>query len=338
MASYESSTVILEYSGASKRGLKLVAKRYVPKGAVSTGLTLLFTHCTGSHKESWEPVIATLLQLQDAASNTPVVREAWSVDWQSHGEAASINDDVLNLDTEGLSVTEYAAALRALIASPHLSGHQLVGIGHSAGVTAILLSTVPLPSDKLPYRAIVLMEPSLVTRAVFAKHGQNRQAALDLMYKAMEARRDTWGSREEALAYFKKRLPWKIWDPRILGLLTRHGLREVHARENGADVTQVTLACTTAQEKKAYADSEPHFLATERIRALDVQVGLHFVLGERSDVVPKYCHDSVLELRTPASVQRVGRAGHFALQENPDGLAACISNVLRGLASARSRL
>lgn len=64
------------------------------------------------------------------------------------------------------------------------------------------------------------MEPSLVTRAVFAKHGQNRQAALDLMYKAMEARRDTWGSREEALAYFKKRLPWKIWDPRILGLLT----------------------------------------------------------------------------------------------------------------------
>lgn len=47
----------------------------------------------------------------------------------------------------------------------------------------------------------------------------------------------------------------------------------------------MTLACTTAQEKKAYADSEPHFLATERIRALDVQVGLHFVLGERSDVV-----------------------------------------------------
>ena len=48
MASYESSTVILEYPGASKPGLKLVAKRYVPRGAASKGLTLLFTHCTGS--------------------------------------------------------------------------------------------------------------------------------------------------------------------------------------------------------------------------------------------------------------------------------------------------
>lgn len=74
---------------------------------------------------------------------------------------------------------------------------------------------------------------------------------------------------------------------------------------------------------------------------------------------PKYCHDSILALRDFASVQQVGRAGHFvrilgrvcvvsamltfsgvqALQENPDGLAACIANVLRGLASnARSKL
>ena len=68
------------------------------------------------------------------------------------------------------------------------------------------------------------MEPSLVTREVFAKHGQKRQAALDLMYKAMEARRDTWGSRAEALAYFKKRLPRKIWDPRILDLLAVRSL------------------------------------------------------------------------------------------------------------------
>lgn len=145
------------------------------------------------------------------------------------------------------------------------------------------------------------MEPSLVTRELFARHGQNRQAALDLMYKAMEARRDTWDSREEALAYFKKRLPWKIWDPRILDLLMvrpsppslsytdslpqRYGLREVHAQENGAEVTKVTLACTTAQEKKAYADSEPHFLATDCVSTLDPQVELHFIFGERSDVV-----------------------------------------------------
>jgi len=338
MASYDTSTVVFEYPGAYRPGLKLVAKRYIPKSSVPAGLTLLFTHCTGSHKESWEVVIAELLQLKDSAFNTPVVREAWSVDWQSHGEAATVNQSILKIDTEGLSVTEYAAGLRALVCSEHLSGHQLVAIGHSAGVTAILLSTLSLPTDKMPYSAVVLMEPSLVTRDAFEKHGATRKAALEMMYKAMEARRDTWNSREDALAFFKKRLPWKMWDPQILELLARHGLREIRTQENGEAVKKVSLACTTLQEKKAYADNEPHFTATERISTLDPQVEVHCIFGERSDVVPKYCHDSILELRKIASIQHVERAGHFALQENPVGLAACIAYVLRSLASARSKL
>ena len=53
-------------------------------------------------KEAWEPVIALLLDLKDNTSCSRVVREAWSVDWQSHGEAANINDQVLKLDTDGL--------------------------------------------------------------------------------------------------------------------------------------------------------------------------------------------------------------------------------------------
>ena len=107
-------------------------------------------------------------------------------------------------------------------------------------------------------------------------------------------------------------------------------------RANGEDVIKVTLACTIAQEKKSYADNEPHFLATKYIRALDSQIELHFILGERSDVVcvvadfcalssysgsrmnltdhvrrPRYCHESIMALREFASVQQVGRAGHF---------------------------
>ncbi|TFY53031.1 hypothetical protein EVJ58_g9677 [Rhodofomes roseus] len=279
MVSYESSTVVFEYPGASRPGLKLVANRYVAKACsrVST--------CARIDKESWEVVIAELLQLKDAAFNTPVVREAWSVDWQSHGEAATVNEGILKDDTEGLSVTEYAVGLQALVCSEHLSGHQLVAIGHSAGVTAILLSTLSLPTAKVPYRAIVFMEPSLVTRAAFNAHGATRKAALEMMHKAMEARRHTWSTRDEALAYFRKRLPWKFWHPRILELLATHGLREVHTQENGKDVSKVTLACSTLQEKKAYADNEPHFTAVERIVTLDPAVEVHCILGERSDVV-----------------------------------------------------
>ena len=51
------------------------------------------------------------------------------------------------------------------------------------------------------------------------------------------------------------------------------------------DVARVTLACTKAQEKKAYADNEPHFVSTERISTLDAQVEVHCIFGERADVV-----------------------------------------------------
>ena len=81
-------------------------------------------------------------------------------------------------------------------------------------------------------------------------------------------------------------------------------------QENGQDAAKVTLACTTAQEKKAYADSEPHFLATERVRTLDPQTELHFILGERSDVVyviaraSMPCHHQLTAYRLRARTDR----------------------------------
>ncbi|EED85760.1 predicted protein [Postia placenta Mad-698-R] len=66
--------------------------------------------------------------------------------------------------------------------------------------------------------SIVLLEPSLITRDEFHKHLRERTAALDFMQKAVAGRRAEWNTREDAMQYFKKRMPWKIWDPRVLNL------------------------------------------------------------------------------------------------------------------------
>lgn len=45
-------------------------------------------------KEQWEPVIYDLFQA-DAMNAVSVIKEAWAVDCQDHGESASLNEDVL---------------------------------------------------------------------------------------------------------------------------------------------------------------------------------------------------------------------------------------------------
>ncbi|EED84753.1 predicted protein [Postia placenta Mad-698-R] len=217
---YDSSTlssVAIHYPHASKPGLKLVSKRYsLAHKRSSAGLTLIFAHCTGAHKELWEPVIENLLQREDNTSLA--VREAWSIDWQSHGEAAELNEHVLGTDADGLSVQEWATGIQGLINSKLLAGHRLVCIGHSAGATAMLLAVAALPQADTRIKGIVLLEPSLITRDEFHKHLRERTAALDFMQKAVAGRRAEWNTREDAMQYFKKRMPWKIWDPRVLNL------------------------------------------------------------------------------------------------------------------------
>ncbi|OCH85625.1 alpha/beta-hydrolase [Obba rivulosa] len=325
------STFTVHFSyPSSPPGLKLVGKRYVPANTRQDGLTLIFTHCTGAHKELWEPTIQKLFELHAKGSGL-AIREAWAFDWQSHGEAGVVNAEALKSETNGLSVQEWADGLKAIAASEHLAGHHLVGLGHSSGAAVLLLST--LPPAPVSYRALVLVEPSLITRELRLKHKAERDAALVRMMKALDGRRDVWGSRAEARAYFAKRLPWKMWDARVLDLFVAHGLTEVPGGEG-----KVTLSCNKNQEKGAYAIIEPHGVAVDRLASLDASVPVHTIFGERIDLVPKYAHDSIVEVRKMVSITEVPGAGHQVVQEQPDRLAAAIAQVLERIAGARAKL
>lgn len=81
---------------------------------------------------------------------------------------------------------------------------------------------------QLPYVAMILIEPVVATREVFNVELDDRMACLDLVVAVISARRDIWPSKEHAFEYFKTRPPWKVWDPRVLRLLTVISLSSIH--------------------------------------------------------------------------------------------------------------
>ena len=60
---------------------------------------------TSVDKEVFEPMIPGLLALQHPTQGTPIVREAWSLENPAHGEASVYNDEVLNRQDTGFSMS-----------------------------------------------------------------------------------------------------------------------------------------------------------------------------------------------------------------------------------------
>lgn len=305
-------------------GLKITAKRYTSRSrANKKGLTLLFAHCIGSHKEQWEPVIQRLFQVQETEAEVHRIREAWSFDWQSHGDAAVLNHNLLKDRTKCVSVYEWTPALAAFIRSPRMQGHRIVPLGHSAGAAAMLLTTKEIPPST--FAAMILIEPTIVTREVFNSELEDRMSAMDFSVAATSSRRDVWPSRDEAFHYFKKRIPWRVWDERVILLLTRYGLRELPGGGG------VTLKCERKMEAVSYPDTEPHFEAAIQLCNVCHAIPIHLIWGTRNDLVPEFIQDSladVTEGRIVASVTKIKQAGHMVVQEQPDALAKAISDIL----------
>jgi hypothetical protein len=86
-----------------------------------------------------------------------------------------------------------------------------------------LISTKEFPIANMPFVGIVLVEPTMASKDVFYSRYEERKASIDFAVNTTSVRKDTWRSKNEALAYFMKRLPWKTWDSRIVQLLVvRH--------------------------------------------------------------------------------------------------------------------
>ncbi|KAJ7450533.1 Alpha/beta hydrolase fold-1 [Mycena latifolia] len=304
--------------------LKLTAKCYTPESSDPNGLTLLCAHGAGTHKEQWEPTLEQIFLTAKNGDSKIRLREVWAVDWQSHGEGAVVNEAALK-NRPGVSVVEWAEAIVAFVKSTHLRDRRIVAVGHSAGASVVLLATQNFMPRTLPFVAMIIVEPVMCSKDFYREFGEERDSALSTAIMVVNARRTTWPSRDEAFAYMRKNFIWKGWDPRALRTYVDHGMKNLPATEG------VAISTSNEQEISAYVNVPPHLDAVDSYRRIAPFVPVHFIFGARNDLVPPESQDSIFNPTNnirASSIQRVRRAGHMILQENPDGLAAAIFEAL----------
>ncbi|KAK0472758.1 alpha/beta-hydrolase [Armillaria novae-zelandiae] len=311
--------------------LKRYTKAKLCSQKIQPGYVLILTHGTGFHKEQWEPTMRHLFNL-DVRST---IREAWAVDCQNHGEAAILNERVL-IDHPGvLSIYDYVDALVALRrdllgkSNPdYTERDKFILVGHSAGTVACVLALSSFnPSSITMYDSLILVEPPIHHPSAIVHH--------TAMFKAISTitkRHDVWASRDEARSWFRKRFPWKAWDPEVLDTYVDHGLRALPTAFYPDKSDGVTLSATWVDENAAYSkDSGSATTALWNLNTLCGVLPVHLIYGARNDLFSREIQDSIVntaEGRKFASITRVAGAGHWVVQEAPKQMAEALWKIL----------
>ncbi|KAK7049111.1 CN hydrolase domain-containing protein [Favolaschia claudopus] len=147
--------------------LKMTANRYttVESAANIDGLTFIFLHGIGAHKEQWEVVIAEMFNLQQDKPPHLRMREAWALDRPNHGDAAVLNsEELLRNRRQGSPASEWAEAVGAFLRSTRLKGHRIVQVAHSAAPTRYIdLSSVSIAG-------IIVVAPAMLAPETYYRY------------------------------------------------------------------------------------------------------------------------------------------------------------------------
>jgi pimeloyl-ACP methyl ester carboxylesterase len=161
------------------------------------------------------------------------IRGIWIADVAHQGTSGVINEKKLGNDRTCTSknITFMNLSLITLLAS--WSDHPrdlflmvnhfrrqitqpIIGVGHSMG--GCHLVNLALMHPRL-FTTLILMDP--VIQRLPSRQGNFGPA------KASTSRRDRWPSRKAAEASFKRSKFYQTWDPRVLDLWIKHGLRDL---------------------------------------------------------------------------------------------------------------
>nr|GAT52515.1 predicted protein [Mycena chlorophos] len=261
----------------------MAAKRYSADAHWTTDqrgdkITLVLLHGLGQHKEQWEPIVGRLF---DSAAG-PHIQEAWSFDWQSHGESAVLNvdSDALRRGPESITVADWADALIDFIKSDAVAGHRrFIGVGYSSGVLALITAFIHLPPSLSS--SLIFVEPTLLDADIWAEHPEINET-FELSTKGTTFRKNVWKNRQEAYAYIKQRPPWKGFDDAVLRLYVEHGMHR-----SPIDGT-VTRSCPTAHEARGFQVNSPYVVeGAIRLAEVSQRLPVHAIFGEhKSSLTP----------------------------------------------------
>ncbi|KAJ3859365.1 Alpha/beta hydrolase family-domain-containing protein [Lentinula novae-zelandiae] len=322
MVALETSSLTFE---THTTGLSLLnsAKCYRPLQSDSTrddqvkqGLVLLMAHGTGYHKEHWEPTIEHLFDLESELTSTktpptPTIRECWAIDVQNHGEAAVLNEQVTRERPEAWC--KHRSAIHNILGSnPSYRDNKFVLVAHSASATAAILATTffPLPilQTQNIFHSLVLIEPAIAPTPAFVDPALHTPLyrAISLL---MTNRKNTWASKEEARVWMEKKIPWGMWDARVLKAYVDFGL--VDNAKGG-----VTLSCTRQTEALAYERGIRQSTRTASKTKGNYKpiIPIHIVWGDIDDLFSREMKDRLEDPeqgRVFTSVTRVEDVGHM---------------------------
>ncbi|KAG8995782.1 hypothetical protein FRB93_001064 [Tulasnella sp. JGI-2019a] len=326
----------------------VTAKRYTIGDAggsghnASEGITLILGHCIGMFKESWEPVLEDLFEIEAGQSSTPIF-EAWSFDCPHHGQDGNINEPVLLADpTQTFPGDAYGRAIGRFLTADERQGaqvdfskHNLVALGHSVGASS-LIWLHHSPEFPVRFQSFILVEPMLN-----AVHARDISACWPAYIAFAYQRRDTWESSEAAFQDMLKTMPYMSWDRRAIASFVTYGLREHPAASFSIEpFSGVALACSRMAEAAVYRGTYQFAHGMVSVLAcISKDVPIHFIWGAVEDSLTQGLRDALMYKCgiVMASHRWIPDAGHLVPLQAPGATAAVIDKLLRTTKHTGSR-
>ncbi|EKG19231.1 hypothetical protein MPH_03491 [Macrophomina phaseolina MS6] len=195
--------------------LQLAVKQYIPKENPHPkpgDVTIIAAHANGFPKELYEPLWEELLHRSKSSGFS--IRSIWIADVAHQGASGAMNEYKLGNDPSWFDhprdLLHMINTFRDQMIRP------LVGVGHSMGGNNLV--NLSLMHPRL-FETLILIDPVIQRRCT--KSGNGDLAA------ASARRRDIWPSRQAAAESFKKNKFYQSWDPRVLELWIKYGLRDL---------------------------------------------------------------------------------------------------------------
>ncbi|HEY8490126.1 MAG TPA: alpha/beta hydrolase [Dehalococcoidia bacterium] len=251
------------------------------------GPPLLLSHPTGFLARVWDPLAERL------AERFHVV----GYDVRGHGDS--------DKPEGGYSWQVLTSDLRGMLAALGLEGP--VGMGHSAGATALALLEAEHPGT---FSRLVLIDPIIVSPALQTGPGPGPQP--NPMAERARKRRMVWDSLEEIRESYAGRPPFRTWRREFLEAYVEHGTRPLPDGRR-------ELKCPGAVEAQMYQMVSGH--RRDPLEALgDVRCPVLLLAGETSDAFPPDRARRVAAALPACRFVTVPGTTHFVPMERPEAV------------------
>jgi pimeloyl-ACP methyl ester carboxylesterase len=248
---------------------------------------LLFSHATGLHGRTWDPMAA---QLTDRW-------RCFAIDHRGHGVSETPDD-------AGLAWSHMGDDTVSVLDSSFIAPDRVIhGVGHSMGGAALVLAAIRRP---FRLRSLWLYEPVIVPPGVLPGSGEP-----NVMADAAERRRAIFDSADAAAANYASKPPLDELHPAALQSYVLGGFAPQ------ADGT-VRLRCLPATEAAVYRGAGDSG-AWNAFLALSMPVAV--VAGRPELVGPRAFVPAMLQSRPATTFIERPNLGHFGPLEDPISMA-----------------